>query len=734
MKYLKIVFIFLGLLSLLVLNGCGAGNVSGAGAVAGSGNTSANFENATVTLDSSFGGIADGSINVSLSPIAALRFGAKMNPVTVSDETIFISTSDSKDGAIPIGNLSSNKVNTLFSFNPEALLLAHTKYFIIVNGAKTISGTSVNAVFSFTTGAFITPTASIISPSNGAAGVSTTPSIQFKFSADVFNVTSDNVTLHEGSVNGISIALHSIVSGTDNIYTASVSQELKKRTVYCVLLSSGIIDTNSNPLEQTSSCFTTGDLSIPVVNIISPSNNSAYISTTPGIQLHFSKPVNNVGTNITLHENSIDGPVVKLGQILESPDSDMVTFSPGINLKDNTSYFIIVGSGIIDSFGNKVVPAIFNFTTGDFTAPVVNLLSPSNNTTDVTRIPNIILHFSEAVNNVNAANVTLYSDNITSPTVPLKLITFDSVNNTATFSPVGILNGQTTYYVGFTGITDLGGNALAPASLRFNTVATQLKCWGDGGFGQLKIPPTLSNPISVSSGGHNVCAINSAGLQCWGLNSNGQNNVPALVNPISVAAGGHHTCALDSRVDGNHVMCWGRNNLGQTNVPPLVNPTSISAGGDNNACAIDSRADGNHVICWGSNANGQLNIPALTNPTHVSVGDTHICALDSTRVHCWGSSLVVPLLVNPTIVSTEYNFNCVLDSTGVKCWNGAPTVPALVNPTGVSVGYQHACAIDKTGVHCWGSNTNGQLNVPSLLNPTDISAGRYHSCAIVDSM
>jgi hypothetical protein len=256
-----------------------------------------------------------------------------------------------------------------------------------------------------------------------------------------------------------------------------------------------------------------------------------------------------------------------------------------------------------------------------------------------------------------------------------------------------------------------------------------LRCWGAGTtntgypeFGQ-SIVPTLTNPVAVSAGSFHTCALDDAGVHCWGNNIQGQTIVPTLTNPTALDAGGSNTCALDD----SGVHCWGNNGFGQTTVPALTNPVAVSTG--NTTCALDATG----VHCWGNNSDGQTSVPALTNPTAVSVGQSHICALDNTGVHCWGNNsdgqTAVPLLTNPTAVSAGSNNTCALDATGVHCWgnnnDGQNTVPALANPVAVSTDGGHVCVADDDGVHCWGDNTNGQSvdqivvtadNCPAIAN------------------
>ena len=242
----------------------------------------------------------------------------------------------------------------------------------------------------------------------------------------------------------------------------------------------------------------------------------------------------------------------------------------------------------------------------------------------------------------------------------------------------------------------------------------------------------LPTVTQISAGANHTCALDDAGVHCWGNDFSGETTVPALSNPTAVSAGGFHTCALDD----NGVVCWGSNSYGQTTVPALTNPSAVSAG-IAHTCALDAT----DVHCWGDNSQGQTTVPTLSNPTMVSAGYRSSCALDDTGVHCWGAvSATIPTLSNPTAISTGYDLTCALDDDGVHCWkNGGGnqiTIPALSNPTAVSVSLYRACAVDATGVVCWyesGLYSHTQTTVPALRNPTMVSVGTSHACALDDT-
>ena len=77
----------------------------------------------------------------------------------------------------------------------------------------------------------------------------------------------------------------------------------------------------------------------------------------------------------------------------------------------------------------------------------------------------------------------------------------------------------------------IGGNA-----------ALALDTDGDG------VPSDIT--VAAGSSADHTCALDGAGLHCWGENSYGQSDVPALTNPTAVGVGSRHTCAIDD--DGVH--------------------------------------------------------------------------------------------------------------------------------------------------------------------------------------
>lgn len=320
----------------------------------------------------------------------------------------------------------------------------------------------------------------------------------------------------------------------------------------------------------------------------------------------------------------------------------------------------------------------------------------------------------------------------------------------------------------------------------------------------------------VSGYGHTCAVTNAGGVQCWGQNDHGQlgngsttnSSAPVPVTGLAagvtaVAAGSDslHTCALTT---SGGVQCWGLNNQGElgngstsdSSVPVAV--TNLASGvaalatGNDHTCALTSAGG---VQCWGSNITGQLGNGSTTNSSlpigvagldsgvvAIAAGLRYSCALlASGGVKCWGWNLdgqlgngstansTTPVVVSGlagtavAIAAGTYHACVLLASGAVQCWglnsfgelgNGAITSTAVSTPVtvtnlggsvvAIAAGGYHTCALTAAGaVQCWGRNSSGQLgnnstttsSVPvTTLNlasgVTALSAGDGNSCAL----
>lgn len=309
-------------------------------------------------------------------------------------------------------------------------------------------------------------------------------------------------------------------------------------------------------------------------------------------------------------------------------------------------------------------------------------------------------------------------------------------------------------------------------------------CWGLTPTGLVPDPVRitgLTNPKSISAGGHHMCVVESDGTaKCWGANKSGQlgdgtqsdSSVPVtvknLTDVVSIKASDDHTCAL---VRDGTVRCWGAvlpsASLSPVAVQNLSGVASIAVGASINCGA---KFDGT-AWCWGDAGSGTLGdgvtgksavpvqVAGASDIIEVSAGSGHACVRDtSSNVLCWGdnsqgqigngqsASTKTPVpainLLGALRVATGGYDTCMLTQTSaLKCFGNNTygefgdgtttkrTYPYTVTPrsdyTQLAAGWDSACGLTNAGkVRCWGRNSYGELgngNNTNSLVPVDVS-------------
>jgi len=239
------------------------------------------------------------------------------------------------------------------------------------------------------------------------------------------------------------------------------------------------------------------------------------------------------------------------------------------------------------------------------------------------------------------------------------------------------------------------------AAVRANGTAV---VWGLDTDGQNTVPAALSNPatanvIQISVGQRHVLALQSNGtVVAWGRNADGQCNVPAGLGAISIAAGRAHSLAV--RADGT-VAAWGRNQVGQCNVPAGLSDVIAVSAGDWHSVALKS--DGT-VVAWGDNTHGQTSVPGgLAGVSAISAGRNHTLALRSDgTVAAWGDNRAGQSSVHPDLQN-----------------------PSTANVVQVSGGRTQSLAVKSNGtIVYWGTTPYGSGTTPAgLANVIAIAAG-----------
>ena len=156
-----------------------------------------------------------------------------------------------------------------------------------------------------------------------------------------------------------------------------------------------------------------------------------------------------------------------------------------------------------------------------------------------------------------------------------------------------------------------------------------VKCWGSDSYGETT-NKTLNNPTQVIVGAYANCAFDDDGVTCWGRESD---TAQFTGNVLKVGLGFNHGCALIDEGSNNSLQCWGDNTNGQQNIPSLTNPTDLAVG-RSNVCVIDN----GNVICWGYKSRWESSETDISwqNAQQLTVGEDHFCASNQGTLVCFG--------------------------------------------------------------------------------------------------
>lgn len=238
----------------------------------------------------------------------------------------------------------------------------------------------------------------------------------------------------------------------------------------------------------------------------------------------------------------------------------------------------------------------------------------------------------------------------------------------------------------------------------------------------------VSTPVEVSRNMYNTCVRFASGqLKCWGNGTYGQNGIgntaqkgdgggemgnilPFIdygtgIQSTQICGGENYNCSL---FNNGGVKCWGRNNVGQLGIG---NITSI----------------GDSAVEMGNNL-AFVNLGTGRTTKKLSCGRYHICALlDNETLKCWGEA------------SSGQLGNGSTADIGNAPGEMGDNLQAINVGTGrtvldVSTGANHTCTVlDDNSVKCWGRNAEGQLGLGHLTNIGTLDVTMGDSLPAVDT-
>ena len=205
----------------------------------------------------------------------------------------------------------------------------------------------------------------------------------------------------------------------------------------------------------------TPPVTAPTVTEVNPIEDGTGVARSADVVVFFSKAMDRSATESAFSLKTRAGVAVPGSIRGWSSDSKAMIFDPDPDLADNTTYDAKVGTGARDTTGNALAAEkVWSFQTADATPPTVSSLSPNDAATGVNKGDNVVVTFSEAMN--QSATQSAFSLKTRSGQSVSGAFSWNQAATVMTFNPASDLAGSTTYdaKVG-TGARDTAGNALA---------------------------------------------------------------------------------------------------------------------------------------------------------------------------------------------------------------------------------------------------------------------------------
>ena len=208
--------------------------------------------------------------------------------------------------------------------------------------------------------------------------------------------------------------------------------------------------------------------SAPTARLISPGNGDNNVVLNPKIIVGFNSPVTGVDpSSVELSSGFISS--VQLASI-KPMSGNIYKITLSNNLAPNTTYILELTSGIKSTSGVSLSKTEFQFTTGNWTAPTIAMISPADGATDISANTQIMFMFSEQVTGVDSTSVILHQGEPDGTTLSTTVTSIDMT--TSTLVPTSPLQQATTYYITFlSAIEGVSGVPMAPITFSFTTQA-----------------------------------------------------------------------------------------------------------------------------------------------------------------------------------------------------------------------------------------------------------------------
>jgi hypothetical protein len=400
--------------------------------------------------------------NVSLDMIITATFNEKMNYSTISQASFTLS-----QGSTPItGEVTYSDVTA--SFSPSSVLNANTTYTArLTSVIKDLTGNALQTdyIWTFSTGATLSPTIISTDPENNAIGVFLNKAISATFSNQMnpLTLTAETFSIKQGLT-----IISGAISYSGNTVVFTPSANLVANTLYSVTISKEVENIQGISMANDYIwTFTTGSIIAPFVIATDPPSNAISVDINKTVTATFSAtmdPLTITSTSFTIEQAGV------LVSGIVSCSGATASFIPTNNFLPSTVYVGTITTGAKNIQGNAMANKyVWTFTTGSFVAPVVISTDPANNETNVVLNKTITAVFNVAMDPLTISVSTFVIKQ--GATVINGAVSY--TGTTATFIPASNLLSGVTYTATInTGAKNvLGTSLVADYVWTFNTVA-----------------------------------------------------------------------------------------------------------------------------------------------------------------------------------------------------------------------------------------------------------------------
>lgn len=309
-----------------------------------------------------------GALKITFSGAIVDKNGDKLTTQYLSETAIELREKSLSGTKVDI-TATINSTNKVITIEPKTVLLASTKYYLVVaqGTLKYSGGSNISREYaSFTTSDKLAVT---VTPENAQTGVSPDTEITLNFNTPVYRASGSNITtsylkeeikLRKSTASGTEIEFTPVIS-SDRMTVTIIPSELQAGTKYYVVIPAGTFASKSGSENSKISTYFT------IVNAMTPSitpvSGETAVSPVDDIVIKFTESLYDAKKNpiteeyikekaVVLRRNSSSGTKIDF-DVEISPDRAQIIIKPVNGLSAGSTYYVAVAKNTLYNWLGK---------------------------------------------------------------------------------------------------------------------------------------------------------------------------------------------------------------------------------------------------------------------------------------------------------------------------------------------------------------------------------------------